>query len=55
MAFDSSIENIILSENLNKKINNILRIGACLGEELSFYKKLNYEKYNFGKLNGWFG
>lgn len=44
MAFDSSIENIIFEENSKKKINNILHIGACLGEELSFYKKLNPEK-----------
>lgn len=44
MAFDSSIENIILEENLNKKIDNILHIGACLGEELSFYKRLNPKK-----------
>lgn len=44
MAFDSSIEDIILKENLNKKIDNILHIGACLGEELSFYKRLNPKK-----------
>jgi FkbM family methyltransferase len=44
MAFDSSIENIILAENSNKKIDNILHIGACLGEELSFYKRLNPKK-----------
>lgn len=44
MAFDSSIENIILEKNLNKKIDNILHIGACLGEELSFYKRLNPKK-----------
>lgn len=41
MSFDVSIENIILRENSNKKINNILHIGACLGEELPFYRKLN--------------
>jgi len=44
MAFDSSIENIILTENSNQKINNILHIGACLGEELYFYKRLNPKK-----------
>lgn len=44
MAFDTSIEKIILTENSNKKIDNILHIGACLGEELSFYKRLNPKK-----------
>jgi len=44
MAFDSSIENIIFTENSNQKINNILHIGACLGEELYFYKRLNPKK-----------
>lgn len=44
MGFDTSIENIILTENSNKKIDNILHIGACLGEELSFYKRLNPKK-----------
>lgn len=44
MSFDRSIENLILEENKKKKINNILHIGACLGEELDFYKKLNPQK-----------
>ena len=44
MSFDSSIENLILEENSKKKINNILHIGACLGEEISFYQTLNPEK-----------
>lgn len=44
MAFDSSIENLIIEENSKNKINNILHIGACLGEEISFYKRLNPEK-----------
>lgn len=44
MSFDTSIENIILRENSDKKIDNILHIGACLGEELSFYRKLNPKK-----------
>jgi FkbM family methyltransferase len=44
MSFDSSIENLIFEENSKKKINNILHIGACLGEEISFYQRLNPEK-----------
>jgi FkbM family methyltransferase len=44
MSFDSSIESIILKLNETKKINNILHIGACLGEEITFYKRLNPEK-----------
>lgn len=43
MSFDSSIENIIKNYNSSSKIDNILHIGACLGEELSFYKQLNPE------------
>jgi FkbM family methyltransferase len=44
MSFDSSIENIILSLNETNKIDNILHIGACLGEEISFYKRLQPKK-----------
>jgi FkbM family methyltransferase len=44
MSFDHSVENIILELNKIKKINNILHIGACLGEEFSFYKQLNPKK-----------
>lgn len=44
MSFDPSIENIILKLNETKKINNILHIGACLGEEITFYQKLNPKK-----------
>jgi FkbM family methyltransferase len=44
MSFDSSIENLIIEENSKKKINNILHIGACLGEEISFYRRLNPKK-----------
>lgn len=44
MSFDSSIENIILEQNLKTKIDNILHIGACLGEEISFYQRLNPKK-----------
>jgi len=40
MSFDTSIENIILELNETKKIDNILHIGACLGEEISFYQRL---------------
>ena len=41
MSFDTSIENLIIAESSKSKINNILHIGACLGEEIDFYKKLN--------------
>lgn len=41
MSFDNSIENIIKKYNENIKINNILHIGACLGEEITFYETLN--------------
>ena len=44
MSFDPSIENIILELNRTKKIDNILHIGACLGEEISFYQRLNPKK-----------
>lgn len=44
MSFDPSIENIILKLNETKKIDNILHIGACLGEEIIFYQKLNPKK-----------
>lgn len=44
MSFDTSIENIILELNETKKINNILHIGACLGEEISFYQRLQPKK-----------
>lgn len=44
MSFDPSIENIILKLNETKKINNILHIGACLGEEITFYQRLNPKK-----------
>lgn len=44
MSFDSSIENIILSLNETSKIDNILHIGACLGEEISFYQRLQPKK-----------
>lgn len=44
MSFDSSIENIILNFNKTDKIENILHIGACLGEEISFYKQLQPKK-----------
>jgi FkbM family methyltransferase len=44
MSFDTSIENIILKLNETKKIDNILHIGACLGEEISFYKRLQPKK-----------
>lgn len=43
MSFDSSIENIIKKFNDVEKIKNILHIGACLGEEVYFYKDLNPE------------
>ncbi len=41
MSFDVSVENIIKRFNEQEKIKNILHIGACLGEEVSFYKELN--------------
>lgn len=44
MSFDPSIENIILELNQTKKIDNILHIGACLGEEIIFYQRLNPKK-----------
>jgi FkbM family methyltransferase len=44
MSFDTSIENIILELNQTKKINNILHIGACLGEEVIFYQRLHPKK-----------
>ena len=44
MSFDTSIENIILELNETKKIDNILHIGACLGEEITFYQRLNPKK-----------
>lgn len=44
MSFDTSIENIILELNQTKKIDNILHIGACLGEEVIFYQRLHPKK-----------
>lgn len=44
MSFDASIENIIIKLNETKKINNILHIGACLGEEIGFYQRLQPKK-----------
>ena len=44
MSFDTSIENIILELNETKKIDNILHIGACLGEEITFYQRLHPKK-----------
>lgn len=44
MSFDTSIENIILELNQSKKIDNILHIGACLGEEVIFYQRLDPKK-----------
>lgn len=44
MSFDSSIENIILKLNETNKIDTILHIGACLGEEISFYQRLQPKK-----------
>lgn len=41
MSFDVTIENRIKYYNETIKIQNILHIGACLGEEISFYKELN--------------
>ena len=41
MSFDISIENLIKDLNKKNKINNILHIGACLGEEMPFYKMLS--------------
>lgn len=41
MSFDPSIENIIKNFNEQDKIKNILHIGACLGDEIHFYKQLN--------------
>lgn len=43
MSFDTSIENIIKNFNTQTKIKNILHIGACLGEEISFYDELKPE------------
>lgn len=44
MGFDISIEYIISELNKTKKIDNILTIGACLGYEIDFYRKLNPKK-----------
>jgi len=44
MSFDASIESIIIEQNSINKIDNILHIGACLGEEITFYKRLNPKK-----------
>lgn len=44
MSFDASIENIILELNQTQKIDNILHIGACLGEEVIFYQRLHPKK-----------
>jgi FkbM family methyltransferase len=41
MSFDSSIENRIKHYNETNPIKNILHIGACLGEEVSFYEQFN--------------
>lgn len=43
MSFDPSIENIIKKFNDVEKIKNILHIGACLGDEVSFYETLKPE------------
>lgn len=44
MSFDPSIENLISKVNQTYKIDNILHIGACLGEERIFYRTLNPKK-----------
>lgn len=44
MSFDGSIENIIIEINKSEKFDTILHIGACLGEEVTFYQKLNPKK-----------
>lgn len=41
MSFDISIENRIKYYSTSSPIKNILHIGACLGEEISFYEQLN--------------
>lgn len=41
MSFDSSIENRIRHYHETTPIKNILHIGACLGEEVSFYEQFN--------------
>ena len=41
MSFDISIERIIADYSSKSKIDNIIHIGACLGEEIDFYKTLN--------------
>jgi len=41
MSFDSSIELKIKNFNSKHKINNIIHIGACLGEEAGFYSTLD--------------
>lgn len=41
MSFDKSIERRIKYYHNSSKIENILHIGACLGEEISFYEQLN--------------
>ena len=43
MSFDKSIEDRIIFYNNTSKIKNILHIGACLGEEVSFYQMINAE------------
>lgn len=41
MSFDISIERVIADYNSKSKIDNIIHIGACLGEEINFYKTLD--------------
>lgn len=44
MAFGSDMEEKIVEVFKGKELKNILHIGACLGEEKSFYDKLNPER-----------
>ena len=44
MAFSSDMEAKITEIFENTKVKNILHIGACLGEEKSYYETLNPEK-----------
>ena len=43
MSFDISIERLISELNSEHHIKKIIHIGACLGEEIDFYKRLNPE------------
>ena len=52
MSFSTEIEKKIIEIFQDSPPKNILHIGACLGEEMPFYKKLKPEKIYWFEL-GW--